>query len=221
MWSEREARAARDDDADAMPNALPEALRGAVDALRAEVPPPAGWRADVLRAVAAEGPARRVDPRVRHAEARWRVRPLAAVAAALLCMAVGASATWWAMRGDTTHDVPRAATMAAASEASASPGLAVPASLGAGGRTVVRFALVAPGAARVTLVGDFNQWNPSATPLRAAGDGRTWVASVPLPPGRHVYAFVVDGGLTADPRAPRAGDEDFDAPSSVVLVGES
>jgi 1,4-alpha-glucan branching enzyme len=83
----------------------------------------------------------------------------------------------------------------------------------------VRFALVAPGASRVSLVGDFNRWDASATPMRQLGDGRLWIVEVPLPPGRHVYAFVVDGDVTPDPSAPRAGEEDFGVPSSVVLVG--
>lgn len=83
----------------------------------------------------------------------------------------------------------------------------------------MRFALVAPGASRVSLVGDFNQWDASATPMRQLGDGRLWLVEVPLPPGRHVYAFVVDGDVTPDPAAPRAGEEDFGVPSSVVLVG--
>jgi hypothetical protein len=36
-----------------------------------------------------------------------------------------------------------------------------------------------------------------------------------------VYAFVVDGDVTADPDAPRAADDDFGSPNSVVLVGRS
>jgi 1,4-alpha-glucan branching enzyme len=70
----------------------------------------------------------------------------------------------------------------------------------------------------VSVVGDFNAWNPSATPLRRAPNGGAWVADVPIPPGRHVYAFIVDGVLVVDPGAPRAGDEDFGVPSSVVIV---
>ena len=68
---------------------------------------------------------------------------------------------------------------------------------------LVRFALVAPGAARVTVVGDFNAWEPEATPLARADDS-TWTASLALNVGRHRYAFVVDDTQwVADPRAPR------------------
>jgi len=83
---------------------------------------------------------------------------------------------------------------------------------------VVRFVLVEPGARRVALVGDFNGWSADATPLVVDGREGTWEVSVPLPPGRHQYAFVVDGvRWVADPAAPTTMD-DFDTPSSVVRV---
>jgi len=85
-------------------------------------------------------------------------------------------------------------------------------------QSTVRFVFVAPYASRVALVGDFNKWNPSATPMRRSADGRAWLVDLPLAPGRHVYSFVVDGDLAPDPAAPRAGDDDFGIPSSVVLV---
>jgi hypothetical protein len=47
-----------------------------------------------------------------------------------------------------------------------------------------------------------------------------WSVSLQLPPGRHVYAFVVDGDRgVADPHAPLAPDDGYGAPNSVVLVG--
>jgi len=45
---------------------------------------------------------------------------------------------------------------------------------------------------------------------------------VPLAPGRYRYAFLVDGSRwLADPAAPRARDDEFGTPSSVVTVGGS
>ena len=86
---------------------------------------------------------------------------------------------------------------------------------------VVQFVLVAPGARSVALVGDFNDWEVGATPLRAASSGRLWSVEVPLTPGRHRYAFVVDDETwLADPTAPRAPGADFGTPSSVVTVVE-
>jgi hypothetical protein len=82
-----------------------------------------------------------------------------------------------------------------------------------------QFVLVAPGAKAVSLVGDFNDWSVTATPLaRADGDGVWWV-TVPLAPGRYRYAFVVDGAIwRSDPESPAAEDE-FGRPNSVVTIG--
>jgi hypothetical protein len=170
-------------------------LEGALSALRASVPVRSEWRQHVLREVDALP-----RPGLRTGTARrWSVSPPAAIAAALAFTALGAAGTAGvlSLRSDRVDShrpsiIPRPSS--------------------------VRFALVAPGASRVSLVGDFNRWDASATPMRQLGDGRLWVVEVPLPPGRHVYAFVVDGDVTPDPSAPRAGEEDFGVPSSVVLV---
>jgi hypothetical protein len=81
----------------------------------------------------------------------------------------------------------------------------------------VRFVLVAPGAAHVSVVGDFNQWNATAMPLKKLSDG-TWIADVPLGPGRYAYAFVVDGEIQVDPAAPRA-ESDFGENSILMVRG--
>ncbi|HET7025449.1 MAG TPA: isoamylase early set domain-containing protein [Gemmatimonadales bacterium] len=86
--------------------------------------------------------------------------------------------------------------------------------------TRIQFVLRAPAARSVTIVGDFNNWDPSATPLAtAAGSGGIWSVVVPLHTGRHEYAFVVDGrAWVSDPIAPRSTDQDFGAPNSVVTI---
>ena len=53
------------------------------------------------------------------------------------------------------------------------------------------FLVPAPGAQSVTVVGNFNGWE--ATPLSDEDGDGIWTASIPLPPGRYEYAFVVDG----------------------------
>jgi hypothetical protein len=89
----------------------------------------------------------------------------------------------------------------------------------AAGPSTVQFVVVAPGAASVSLVGDFNDWDGGATPMQAAKSGALWSVTVPLTPGRYRYAFLINGTRwLADPAAPRVQD-DFDAPSSVVTVG--
>lgn len=83
----------------------------------------------------------------------------------------------------------------------------------------MQFVLVAPQADSVTVVGDFNDWNPAATPLARADEGGIWWVTVPLLPGRYRYAFVVDGTTwVADPESP-AVEEEFGRPSSVVTIG--
>ena len=48
------------------------------------------------------------------------------------------------------------------------------------------------------LVGDFNGWNPSATPFAESLDQRRLEATVALPPGTHAYRIVVDGNEMLD-----------------------
>ena len=87
------------------------------------------------------------------------------------------------------------------------------------GAPLVQFGFVAPHAASVALVGDFNDWDPKATPLRAASTGGVWSVEVPIQPGRHLYAFVVDGAVwRPDPAAPQATGEDYGEPNSALTV---
>ena len=64
----------------------------------------------------------------------------------------------------------------------------------------VNFICKAPQAQAVSLIGDFNGWNPDANPMRQQPDG-AWLIMVELRHGHHRYAFWVDGQLTLDPRA--------------------
>ena len=83
---------------------------------------------------------------------------------------------------------------------------------------LVRFVLAAPAARSVALVGDFNGWSASATPLAADRAG-AWAAAVALAPGRHRYAYVVDDTQwVTDPAAPVAADSG--PPASTLFVGE-
>jgi 1,4-alpha-glucan branching enzyme len=64
----------------------------------------------------------------------------------------------------------------------------------------VNFICVAPEARRVSLVGDFNDWDPEAAPMRKQVDG-AWTIQIPLTHGHHRYVFVVDNHPKLDPRA--------------------
>jgi hypothetical protein len=130
------------------------------------------------------------------------LRPIAAVAAAITLVAVGAL---------LAHRLESPGRHHLTSNASAkwTPGT-----------RAVRFVFVDGSASQVALVGDFNGWDASATPMRREPNG-PWTISVSLPPGWHSYAFVIDGATWApDPNAPLAPKDDFGTPRSVVVVGE-
>lgn len=181
-----------------------ETIDRVIAALSEPVPVRAAWRAELLAGIdrKSERPALSVPT-------RWSFRPMTAMAAAIICMMVGATiATLLTGRQQraTASDVltDLTSTMPLPGEHAVS---------------IVRFVFVAPNARRVSVVGDFNRWNPAAMPMRRSADGKAWLLDVPLPSGRHVYSFSVDGDLAPDPAAPQSGDDDFGVPSSVVLVG--
>ena len=79
--------------------------------------------------------------------------------------------------------------------------------------------LDAPASSRVAVVGDFNDWDPAATPLRPTGDHGTWVVELRLKPGRYHYTFLIDGRRwERDPHESPAAESDFGAPVSVLTV---
>jgi hypothetical protein len=128
--------------------------------------------------------------------------PLAALAAAGLIFAIGIGTGALLLRRAGPS------SLAAADSAAPSPS----------GR-LVEFVFVAPGATRVSLVGEFNGWDAAATPMRAASGRGTWSVSVPLSEGRHVYAFVVDDSTwVTDPQAPLSPEKWYGERNSVVVV---
>ena len=89
----------------------------------------------------------------------------------------------------------------------------------AGEARQVYLRLDAPASSRVAVVGDFNDWDPAATPLRPTGDHGTWVVELRLKPGRYHYIFLIDGRRwERDPREAPAAESDFGAPVSVLTV---
>lgn len=196
------------------------AVDDAIHLLRAEVPVRDSWRDSLLREVSnAPYPSLRASqefesdlPARRGFFARsFSVRPLVAVAACLLAMLTGVAGTLAVVR--RTSEVPPSVA------SSLPPLMNASNSRTSDNRQVIRFALVARGAASVSLVGDFNSWDPRATPLKVSADGGTWTIDMPLTAGRHVYAFMVDGDIIPDPSAPRVADRDFGVQNSVILVG--
>ncbi|UCF06373.1 MAG: isoamylase early set domain-containing protein [bacterium] len=83
----------------------------------------------------------------------------------------------------------------------------------------VQFSIYAPKAARVTLVGDFNNWSTTADPLfNREGEG-VWTIVIPLPPGRYEYKFLIDSEKwIPDPGNPEVVDDGFQGLNSVLTV---
>jgi hypothetical protein len=197
----------RDQDDETMSDELVDAI----ELLREPAAVRPEWRAELLRraressadvSVAAAPRARRVSLSVP-----------SAIAAGIVCALLGASAMFMYRRG------PQATAVVAQQTPSASATVA--ANVANTVMLPVRFSLNAPNAGRVTIVGDFNDWNPTTLPMRRSADGRVWEVEVRLPLGRYNYAFLVDGRLARDPRAPSTADDDFGTPNSVLMVNGS
>src|SRR5947209_17258958 len=64
----------------------------------------------------------------------------------------------------------------------------------------VNFIYFAPQAQSVFLIGDFNDWDPKAFPMKKQPDG-AWLTQIALPHGHHHYQYLVDGKPVLDPKA--------------------
>ena len=81
----------------------------------------------------------------------------------------------------------------------------------------VDFFCDAPRASAVFLTGDFNDWQPTATPVQRTPDGR-WMVSLELHHGHHQYLFLVDGKPTLDPSASGVVRNHRNEPVSLIAV---
>jgi 1,4-alpha-glucan branching enzyme len=81
----------------------------------------------------------------------------------------------------------------------------------------VRFSHVDPKASEVCLVGSFNDWSARSHCLTKSGD--TWSLEVMLPPGRHQYAYLIDGKTwREDPGAVLNEDTGFGTKNSILII---
>jgi hypothetical protein len=81
-----------------------------------------------------------------------------------------------------------------------------------------QFIMVAPAAQSVSVVGHFNDWDLSATPMVYDSVHGAWSVTVPLPPGRHEFQYVIDGKQRVnDPTLPQVSS-DFGSPNSVITI---
>lgn len=79
------------------------------------------------------------------------------------------------------------------------------------------FALHAPDAEQVAVVGTFNNWDAAARPLKRDSKGmwRTWMN---LAPGTYEYLFVVDGAWVTDPNCSEQVENPYGAHNSVLAL---
>jgi 1,4-alpha-glucan branching enzyme len=73
-------------------------------------------------------------------------------------------------------------------------------------------------ASRVSLIGDFNDWRPQATPMKRQVDG-CWRVQLQLSAGYHHYQFLVDGKPMLDPHARGVARNEQDEKVSLLCVG--
>ncbi|HEX7018643.1 MAG TPA: hypothetical protein VF159_01425 [Gemmatimonadaceae bacterium] len=148
---------------------------------------------------------------------RWRL-------AAVVLLSTAAGVAGFMLRGAAASraqgSAAAVATAAAVPREANGPMTAVSASDLESMAVPTQFVLESRAAHRVALVGDFNGWNPSQTPMARHDGSGLWATTIPVAPGRHLYAFMIDDSLfTLDPRKPAAKDRDIGATASVIIVG--
>jgi 1,4-alpha-glucan branching enzyme len=80
----------------------------------------------------------------------------------------------------------------------------------------VRFRLRKPDATSVAVVGDFNGWSDSSHPMTRTGE--MWSSVIQLPPGEHIFMYVVDGTWVTPPNAAEVVPDGFGGFNGKVIV---
>jgi 1,4-alpha-glucan branching enzyme len=81
----------------------------------------------------------------------------------------------------------------------------------------IEFRLFAPQAKRVSLAGNFNDWNTRQLSARKDPSGN-WSVKINLKPGRYEYKFFVDGSWLSDPACSNSAMNSFGTENSVVEI---
>jgi 1,4-alpha-glucan branching enzyme len=85
------------------------------------------------------------------------------------------------------------------------------------GAKAVEFKYYAPLAKKVSLAGNFNNWNTSKAYAKKDSKGN-WLAKVSLKPGRYEYKFFVDGSWQNDPRCNTCVGNAFGTQNCIVEI---
>ncbi len=81
----------------------------------------------------------------------------------------------------------------------------------------VQFEFQAPEAQDVCLLGDFNNWDLFANPMKRDRKG-LWKATLSLAPGRYEYRFLADGHWDNDPLCSGCVPNEFGSMNCVRIV---
>jgi alpha-amylase/alpha-mannosidase (GH57 family) len=82
----------------------------------------------------------------------------------------------------------------------------------------VKFRFFAPGAKKVSLAGTFNNWDKNANVMKKKSSG-FFEITLPLPPGKYQYKFVVNDNIwKEDPNNPAKVDDGFGGFNSVFIL---
>ena len=79
------------------------------------------------------------------------------------------------------------------------------------------FSFNAPEAGRVSLVGEFNNWDPKKHPMKCDDNG-LWTKTIILAPGIYEYKFLVDGDWMTDTKNHHSRRNDYGSFNSVIKV---
>ena len=74
---------------------------------------------------------------------------------------------------------------------------------------------------QVAIAGDFNNWSPTASPLKHDDNNGVFQVCIPLPPGRYRYRLVIDGHWLQDPYNKYVESNPFGELNNVVEVDTS
>ena len=81
----------------------------------------------------------------------------------------------------------------------------------------VTFALRAPNAEEVILLGDFNRWNEKKHRMKKDENG-IWKKVVIIPAGRYEYKYLVDGRWQIDPKNRDVCPNCFGSLNNIIVV---
>ena len=82
----------------------------------------------------------------------------------------------------------------------------------------VRFRLSADPGSQVFVAGTFNNWDPTANPLKDNPNSGHFKVALHVAPGTHQYKFVVNGAWIADPNCTDSAPSGYGSMNSVLHV---